>query len=538
MILTEKLKSEHLKIKKAVEEYLAGNIKMPDVKKVSAGFGIYNTRDNKFMTRIRQVGGEFSSTKLRIIANLMDKYQISFAHISTRDSIQLQGVSGENIYNIIRECTENHMPFKGGGGNAYRNPLVSPLSGISKENIFDVRSYAVQTDLYVHGFEKAFNLGRKFKISFSSEADDKGNTVVNDLGFLAKVENGKKGFLIYAGGGLGRKPALGEILFNFLPAEECIKATVAMIELFHDHGERGNRSKARLRFLVEKLGFKNFKNLYMEYYNKTQIPVEYKVFEIRDYNKIVQGLTKIDTEILETEDLKIWKQAVLKETIFDDVFSVRLFIGGGNFYSKELGKLANIIDLTGCPFIRLTPEQNIFIPLVHKSFLPELYRLLKKDLHKQGAADMRFQNHIVTCIGASLCGIGLLDSQVIGRSISQKLDKLFIKFPKYKERLYTQLLDGIKISGCGSSCGVNQIAPLGFEGVKKVIEGQVTDCLQVYVGGRIDSKAKILSKTHIDKFILASEAPEFVANIVEGYILKLKSGKPISFENYMQDFES
>lgn len=537
MILEKNLKSEHIEIKKTMEKYSTGELQIPDVKKITAKFGIYNTRDGKFMTRVRQVGGEFSLNKIRIIADIMDKNEISFAHITTRDSIQLQGVPSENVYEVVRGCTVNGMPFKGGGGNAYRNPLVSPLSGISKESLFDVRPYAIQTDLYMQGFEKAFDLGRKFKISFSSEAEDYAHTAVNDLGFLAKIKNGEKGFLVYAGGGMGRGPAIGKILFDFLPADECIRVSAAMIEMFHDHGERVNRAKARLRFLVEDLGFEKFQNLFSEYYNKIKIPEEYKNFIEKNHERVVNSLNRLSSEIIFSENFKTWEKSALKETIFPDVFSVRLFIGGGNFSSEDLKKLAYILEDAGCPFVRLTTEQDIYIPLVHKNFLPKLYQLLKKDLHRQGAADLRFKDHTITCIGASLCGIGLLDSQIIGKAISEKIDELFDKYPEYRGDLYTQLIDGIRVSGCSSSCAVNQIAPLGFMGTKKMVEGVVTDCLQVFIGGKINYEIQILSKTHPDKFVTIAEVPEFVSTILEAYILELKNGKTLSFKEYMQQYQ-
>ncbi|WP_320046469.1 nitrite/sulfite reductase [uncultured Ilyobacter sp.] len=537
MVLEENLKLGHIEIKKALEKYTAGELKIPDVKKVTAKFGIYNTRDGRFMTRVRQVGGEFSLSKIRVIADIMDKNDISFAHISTRDSIQLQGVPADNVYEVVRGCTENGMPFKGGGGNAYRNPLVSPLSGISKESIFDVRPYAIQTDLFMQGFEKAFDLGRKFKISFSSEAEDYGHTAVNDLGFLAKIKDGEKGFLVYTGGGMGRGPAIGKVLFNFLPADECIRVSAAMVELFHHHGERINRSKARLRFLVEQLGFEEFQKLFYEYYNKIEIPEKYKNFAKINHEDVINSLNQSSNENIQTKDFETWKKAALKESIFREIFSVRLFIGGGNFSSEDLKKLAYILEKTGCPFVRLTTEQDLYIPLVHKNFLPELYLLLKRNLHKQGAADLKFRDHTVTCIGASLCGIGLLDSQIIGKSISDKIEELFDKYPEYRGDLYTQLIDGIRVSGCSSSCAVNQIAPLGFMGVKKMVEGVVTDCLQVFIGGRIDSETQTLSKTHPDKFVTVDEAPEFVFSLLESYILQLKNDKTPSFEEYMQHYQ-
>lgn len=534
MISSETLKAQHLEIKDAVEKFIAEEIKAIDLKHITSGFGIYGTRDGNFMNRIRQVGGEFSLNKLKVIADLMKKHLVPFSHISTRDSIQLHGVPAQSIYNIIRTCTENDMPFKGGGGNTYRNPLISPLSGISKKSIFDVRPYAIQTDLYVQGIENAFNLGRKFKVAFSSETDDLANTAVNDIGFLAKVVDGEKGFLVYSGGGLGRGPMMGDILFDFLPAKDCIKATAAMIQLFYDHGDKKNRSKARLRFVAKTLGFEEFKKLFMTYYNEIDIPNEHLIFNETDHKDTISNLTKGDL-VLDNNQFNTWKKQALSPTKFEDVSSVRLFIGKGNFTQEELILLIDTVEKTGSPFIRLTPEQDLYIPFVHNSFIPELYQIININLVNQGAATLLFKDHMVTCIGGSLCSTGLLDSPVIGSSISLKLDELAAVYPQVKS-VYKQLINGIRISGCGSSCTMNQIAPLGFEGMKKLIDGKLTDCLKVYVGGRVDSESRVLSRVEED-FITVAEAPDFIAKIVEEYIIKLEADDKLTFIDYMYSYK-
>ena len=534
MISEEKLNLEHLEIKAVIEKYILGKLKVTDVKKVTSGFGIYSTKDKKFMTRVRKVGGEFTTENLKKLADIMGKHSIKFAHVSTRDCIQLQGVNPEAVYDVVRECTKNGMPFKGGGGNSYRNPLISPLSGISKESIFDVRPYAIQTDLFVQGMKKAFNLGRKFKVSFSAEPDDHANTIVNDLGFLATVKDGEKGFIVYSGGGLGRGPAMGSTLLDFLPARECIKATVAMIELFHDHGNREQRTKARLRFLAEKLGFKEFKELFLEYYSKVEIPNEYLNFEPDNYNEIIDKLSQKETFNNNSKEFETWSNVSVKETRFKDISSVRLFIGKGNFTANQLYKLVDVMENIGCSIIRLTPEQDIYIPFIHKSYLENAYNIIIKNLEVQGAADIKFENHLVTCLGASLCGIGLLDTPVIGEEISKKLDELFIKYSDNKD-VYNEIIDGIKFSGCGSSCAGNQIAPLGFEGTKKLIDKKLTECFKVYIGGRIDSKGKRLSKEE-ENLITVMEAPEFVVGIVEEFLLELKKCSSLTFADYMQEY--
>ena len=528
------LKEEHLNLKERLEKYVSGEIKYPDVKKVSAGFGIYATRDGSFMTRVRQVGGEFTVQKLQVLSDIMDENKVGFAHISTRDSIQLHEVPAENVYNIVRSCSENGMPFKGGGGDTYRNPLISPLSGISKDSIFDVRPHALKLDAYIKTYDKAFKFGRKFKVSFSGEADDRGHTAANDLGFLAKIQNGERGFKVYAGGGLGRNPSLGKLLFDFLPEKDCVKAVVAMVDLFYEHGERKNRSKARLRFLVEKLGFEQFQKLYMEYFDKTEVPGEYRVFEESGYEAILSGLMESSEKELESRDYIDWKKAAVVETKYEGVYSIRLFIKAGNLKSIDLKLLTEVLDQVGCPIIRLSLEQDIYIPLVHKSFLPELYRLLKQNLSAPGSAEINFENHVLTCIGAKLCTTGLLEAPLIGHDISVAIENLFKKYPEYKADLFAQLIDDIKVSGCGSSCGGGQIAAIGFEGAKKLIDGVLTDCVQVYSGGRVDREGKVLARTAPERFIPVSEVAVFVSRLVEDYILILKNGEKISFREYMQ----
>ena len=236
--MKNELKAEHLALKKDVASFLNKELSAADLKHSTAPFGIYQQRDDLFMTRIRITGGHINISELRRIANIIDENNISYAHLTTRQDIQLQGVPPENIYAIVRSCTESGLPFKGGGGNTFRNIAVSPDSGIAPDNIFDVVPHAKSLTDIIFKWDKAFELPRKLKIGFASSEKDELMAMLQDLGFVARIKDGKLGFKVYGGGGMGKESALGIKLFDFISLDEVPRCTLAITELFYDHGDR------------------------------------------------------------------------------------------------------------------------------------------------------------------------------------------------------------------------------------------------------------------------------------------------------------
>ena len=184
--MQDKLKAEHLLLKQEISKFLNGEISAADLKHSTAPFGIYQQRDELFMTRIRVTGGHITNSELQIIADIIEDNNIGYAHLTTRQDIQLHGVPGKNIYDTVRNCTENGLLFKGGGGNTFRNIAVSPDSGIAPNSVFDVIPYARSLADMIFTWDKAFELPRKLKIGFAASGKDEFMAAVQDLGFIAK----------------------------------------------------------------------------------------------------------------------------------------------------------------------------------------------------------------------------------------------------------------------------------------------------------------------------------------------------------------
>ena len=189
--------------------------------------------------------------------------------MSSRQDVQLHGVPPENVYAAVRSCTENGLPFKG-GGNTFRNILVSPDSGIAPDSIFDVIPHAKSLTDIIFRWDNAFELPRKLKIGFAASEKDEFMAAIQDLGFVAAIKAGKPGFKVYGGGGMGRESAVGIELLDFIPCAQVPQCALAMTEFFYEHGDRTNRNTARIRFLVKRLGKEKFVELFRDYFNRAQ----------------------------------------------------------------------------------------------------------------------------------------------------------------------------------------------------------------------------------------------------------------------------
>ena len=378
--IDEKLKEiekEYLELQEGIEEYSNNNMKSADLKKRGSKFGIYEQKGKTMMLRLKAVGGELSFKKFKSLSEIMKKEEIPYLHLSTRQNYQLHQVDFTRVKATIEECNLNKMYFRGGGGNTFRSILVSTYSGVEKKGGFDVMPYARMVENEVFFMDKAFDFGRKLKIGFSNSLEDEFVMAVQDMGFVAKEINGRRGFKVYSGGGMGRNSKIGYVLIDFLPEEDLLRAVKSMIDLFYDRGDRVNRMQARLRFLVEKLGISGFRQLFLEYFKKETIG-NGKISEI-DYLKKINELARFKSEE-ESKSFLQWKEICVKETKFKDVVSLVLYVKNGDLTLEDVEKLSKLMGKLKVPLIRATINQNLVIPLVHNSALPYIYKYLNKEI--------------------------------------------------------------------------------------------------------------------------------------------------------------
>ncbi len=508
-----KLKNKYLELRESVNAYLAGKLSPADLKHCTAPLGIYQQRNELFMARTRITGGHITVAELREIAGIIDENDIAYLHLSSRQDIQLHDVSPENLYKTVHSCTEAGLPFKGGGGNTFRNIAVSPDSGIAPDSVFDVIPCAKSMSDIIFKWDKAFELPRKLKIGFASSEKDEFMAAIQDLGFVAVIVNGKRGFKVYGGGGMGNASSPGIKLFDFIAGDEVPGCTLAMTELFYDHGDRKNRNTARIRFILQRLGKEKFLELFNKYFDKARFEVPGFPAWKFDLEGEAAKLKKFPEQALNDVLYQNWLKYAVSATCFgDDVVSARIFVPGGNLNAGQLRKLAGAADLCGCSFVRLTPGQDILLPLVHRSALPELYKFLQNELPDIDLTLQSFKGHINSCVGAAVCKIGILDSPSLGKDIGAGLDEYFSGKIDFRGEVAAKVLDMIKISGCPNSCAGHPAARIGMQGRKKKIDGKLEAVYKIFV--KTDSKAFALAEAE-DHFVKANDVPGRVLELVK-----------------------
>lgn len=483
------MKKAYIELKEAFDGFLAGAITPEALKPVAAPLGIYQQRNGNFMVRVRVNGGEIACERLAGLAGILDVTG-GHAHLTSRQDVQLHDVSASHVVDAVVASDRLGLPFKGGGGNTYRNLLVCSDSGLSEDSAFDVYPYAHALNRAMQRCEKAFALPRKLKIGLFASGRDRLRAAVQDLGFVAQVRDGVEGFTVFVAGGLGRESSAGLELIGFLPGTQIVRAAVALTELFYDHGDRANRHQARLRFLLKRLGAEAFQRLYLEYFARTDAPVIH-VRADEHLASLVPGL-KRGRAAKPVEGFEVWKRYAVSATRFGDaVKSVRLFVPYGNLDAGQLRRVAALAAEYGSPFVRLLAAQDILIPLVHVSALPGLYKRLRQELAEIDLTFASYKGHIVTCIGAKVCKIGIADSPAVADAIAAELDRHLPPDTPEKRKLLKVVADDLRISGCPNSCAGHPAAKIGIECLRRREGEEAKTYGALFAGAGVGASGKV-----------------------------------------------
>lgn len=261
--IPEKLEEDIEKLGELTEKFIRGELSSAEYRSFRVPQGVYEQReDGTFMLRVRFPAGIVLPHHLRTLANVSRKYGNSTLHIITRQDIQVHRVRIDRIHRAIVELYEGRLSTKGGGGNTVRNITACPHAGVCTEEVFDVSPFATALASFLLPDPDSYRLPRKYKIAFSGCPRDCAGVRVNDLGYIARDRDGQRGFAVYAGGGMGARSRVGELLEEFIPLGEFHLVAEALKRVFDKHGNRKNRHKARLRFLVEQIGFNQLRRLY------------------------------------------------------------------------------------------------------------------------------------------------------------------------------------------------------------------------------------------------------------------------------------
>ena len=463
-------------------------ISVAEYKAFSGGFGSYAERGGAtHMLRLRMAGGRLTKERLRFIIETCDKYKIEKMKLTTCQSVQLHHLDPGDLYDMMAAAWKAGMISRGGGGDFPRNVMASPLSGVQRDEYFDVLPFAQAAGDYMMEFIKAVKFPRKLKVGFSNSPANETHVTFRDLGFAATPEGT---FDFYAAGGLGIKPKLGVCVAKGISPNKTLYYIKAMVNTFTTYGDYKNRGRARTRYLQDTLGEEGFVKVYQEKLD------EVLATEQLDLDIAVPVLSKTGCgTAIEGKRIIPQKQ--------NGLYAVFYQPAGGIFTPARARELYHLIKNMEDVEIRLTPDEGLYVINCNAG---EAKQVL--DLTADGANTL-FETS-VACIGNAVCQVGLRDSQALLHDCIEAVRK---------ENFADGVLPRIHISGCPSSCGTHQIADIGLRGAVKQTSDGPKPAFAIFVGGCDWQGKEALADT--DKTIATEDIPRFFVEL----------GKIISSEN-------
>lgn len=470
-----------LELERKIRLFHEGKIDEEKFRSLRLARGVYGQRQlGVQMIRIKLPYGKVTSEQLHRIANVSDEYSRGRLHITTRQDIQIHHVSLDRTPELWAELEKDDITLREACGNAVRNVTASETAGIDPNEPFDVTPYAHATFQFFLRNPICQDMGRKFKISFSSTDEDTALSYMHDLGFIAKtrIEDGKeiKGFKVLLAGGLGSQPRHADVMYEFLEVDKIIPTIEGVLRIFDRHGERAKRAKARLKFLVKDLGLDAFLALVEE--EKKALAYHTYPIDTSDFEQEI-AFEEIETpqvSIDNREEFELWKKTNVLPQKQEGLFAIGIKVHLGDFFTKEARELADLIKKYAANELRFTLRQNILIRHVREELLPFFYVELKR----LGFTQIGYNStlDITACPGTDTCNLGISSSTGIAAELERVLQ---IEYPKYVNNKDIT----IKISGCMNACGQHNIAHIGFQGMTVKSGSLVAPALQVLLGGGV-----------------------------------------------------
>jgi len=468
-----------LDLERKIQLYQNGKIDEDGFRSLRLARGIYGQRQEGVqMIRIKLPFGRLNAEQLHRIADVSDEYSTGRLHITTRQDIQIHYVSIDRTPELWAELEKSDITLREACGNTVRNVTASETAGIDPNEPFDVSPYADAVFRFFLRNPICQEMGRKFKISFSSSDQDSGKSFMHDLGFIAKTRevNGKelRGFKVMIAGGLGAQPRQADEVFDFLEADRIIPFIEGTLRVFDRYGERNRRAKARLKHLILNIGLDRFLK-YLKEENKA-LSHQKVIIDVSSEKK-VQRTKDTDIPQVDIEDESLyqnWKKSNVLAQKQAGMFAIGIKVRLGDFYTDKARKLADLIKEYTEDDIRLTISQGILIRGVRESLLPFFF----VKLQELGFADLGYGSimDVTSCPGTDTCNLGIASSTGLANELERTLKN---EFPAYVHNKDIS----IKISGCMNACGQHSIAQIGFYGMSIKKGNLVIPAFQVLLGG-------------------------------------------------------
>ena len=491
-------------------DFLAGRLDGPAFRPHRVPFGVYEQRRaGTYMVRVKLAGGQVNLAQLEVLAGLAEAYGDGRIHVTTRGGAQIHYVAAENIPVVLAALHASSLTGRGSGGDTVRGITGDPLAGVAADEAFDVTPHMLAITSKMLAPRDSYGLPRKFKIAMSGSSADRGGALCTDVCFIARIRDGQRGFRVYVGGGMGIRFRLGDEFTDFLPENEAFLFAQAVKELFGERGNRKNRHAARLRFLVEELGFPAFRELVLERIETVRARGGWDIGIASVAEEKTGGAPPLSMEDCSSGE-RLWFRRFALPQKQAGLYAVRIPLTLGDLSVADARALVEALRRAvpeGGDLVRFSPDQNLYLRGLSADALRCLHPVAQRI--SPLAAKPALLGDIVACTGALTCGLGITVPRGAVGKIGQALEEAGLDL---------EALQGfrIRLSGCPNNCGGHCLADLGFFGKVLHQNGVPYPAYKVFAGAR--TRQGVARFARPAGAVAAFHLPAFVVDVLRTWL--------------------
>lgn len=480
------LKNEVEELRAKGKAFLNGDVTRVELRGFSGGFGCYAQReDGKFMIRMRTPSGLVSRKHFKKLLEYAKNSGLEKIHLTTRQAVQIHDLSIDEVCDIMKDAIDYDLFTRGGGGNFPRNVALSPMAGVDPKEVFDVTPYAIQVGNYFLKNATTYKLPRKLKVAFSSSASDTAGATVNDMGFIGVLDtDGKPMFRMWLAGGMGSNPASGVLYDTLVEPTEVLYYIEAMVQMFMAEGDYTNKAKARIRYIMKRLGTDAFFECYKKHLEAVR--------QTHNFEGIVPVLASKNEHLPKNDHAFILAQRQPEK------FTAVLHPMCGQLMLKDGERIEKLLEAIPEAELRLSMDEALYVRNLTKAQAQTLISDMKEHMM------MTRLSTSVSCVGTPTCEIGMNHSQKLCYEVLKA-----VRDAGANENRLPQMY----VSGCPNCCTRHAAAALGFAGRMLRIDDTSKEAFDCYVGGCIDMEhTRIVEKCGT---ILADRIPEMMVELAQ-----------------------
>jgi len=522
-------KYDHLIVRERIAQYrdqvqrrLADELTEEEFLPLRLQNGLYMQR-HAYMLRIAVPYGLLSTAQMRMFAHIARKYDRNYGHFTTRQNIQFNWIELEQTPDILTDLASVEMHAIQTSGNCIRNTTTDEYAGVAADEIIDPRPFCEIMRQWSTFHPEFIALPRKFKIAFNGAVQDRAAIAMHDIGLTAvRNEAGEVGFKFMVGGGLGRTPILGSVINAFVPWQDLLTYTEAVMRVYNQFGRRDNKYKARIKILVKAIGAEEFARLVEaefadlkggpETLTQEELDRVAAYFDPKPYAQLPNVALNAGHE--DNKAFANWLQRNVKPHKVPGYAAVVLSlkktgVPPGDATAEQMDFVADLADEYSFGELRVTHEQNLVLADVEQSKLFEVWEQAKS----KGLAtpNIGLLTDMISCPGGDYCALANAKSIPIAAAIAKRFDDLDFQHDIGDIEL--------NISGCINACGHHHVGHIGVLGVDK--DG--AEWYQVSIGGAQGNQASI--GKIIGPSFSASQMPEVVGRLLDVYVKNRVDGE-------------